>query len=246
MSPKVSIITTVYSHPEYLNECIDSVLNQTLTDWELILLEDNSSDPRVKQIMESYTDPRIIKHYENTSDAERYRTARYATLINIGVSKYSTGKYITYLVDDDFYYPDRLKTLVDFMEEYPMVNVAYHPLDNIDMLGNRGDIRGVKGLLDGRSPDTQAMNYVDHNQVIHKRELFFEVGGWDDSPNVWGGADAYFWKKLTDSGHIFFPVGSNDRPLAAKRFHQNNVQTKIAENRFFPDNQKPESYCIEN
>ena len=56
MENKVSIILTVYNKPEWLNECIDSVINQTYENWELFIMEDNSPNPAVRQIIDSYND----------------------------------------------------------------------------------------------------------------------------------------------------------------------------------------------
>lgn len=238
MSPKVSVLLTVYNKPEWLKECIDSVVEQTFEDWELLVLEDNSPDPRVREILESYTDPRIRLFYANTTEEERYATARYATMINLGFP-YTSGEYITYLVDDDRYYPHRLQTLVDYMDAHPDHKVVYHPLVNIDTEGIQRGVRGIKGILDGLTEDTQPFNYVDHNQVMHVRQAFIDVCGWYDVSGVWGGADAYFWRRLTEAGYKFYPVGDNADPLAGKRYHANNVQTQIVEGRFFPEGKNP-------
>src|SRR5687768_15604015 len=115
--PKVSVILTVYNKPQWLKQCIDSVFGQTYQDWELIIMEDNSPDPRVKDILErDYAwHEKVQVHYSNVSEEDRYKTARYATLINEAVREHATGKYITYLVDDDYYFPWRLETMVSFM-----------------------------------------------------------------------------------------------------------------------------------
>ena len=65
MSPKVSILTSVYNGEKYIKECIDSILNQTFYDFEYIILNDGSID-QTKNILEKYTDPRMrIIHQEN-------------------------------------------------------------------------------------------------------------------------------------------------------------------------------------
>lgn len=233
MSNKVSIILTVYNKPEWLNECIDSVLEQTYENWELIIMEDNSPDIKVKQILDSYDDERIIKHFSNISEKDRYKTARYATLINEAFPM-TNGKYITYLVDDDKYFPHRLETLVAYMDSNPDHEVVYHPLANIDAGSGIAGVRGIKGILDGIGDDSHAFNYVDHNMVMHTRKAFTDVEGWYDDPGVWGGADAYFWRKLNQAGYKFYPVGSNDDPLAGKRYHERNVQALIVRGEFPP------------
>lgn len=238
MTNKVSIILTVYDKPEWLNECIDSVINQTYQNWELIIMEDNSPDKKVIDIINSYNDNRIIKYFSQVSEEDRYKTARYATLINMGF-QFSTGQYITYLVDDDKYFPSRLEVLVDYMDQNPNHEVVYHPLVNMDADSNLAGVRGIKGILDGLTDDTQAFNYVDHNMVMQTRSSFIAAGGWYDVAGVWGGADAYFWRRLNEAGYKFYPVGSNDNPLAAKRYHHKNVQARIVRGEFFPGGKCP-------
>lgn len=234
-TPLVSVVLTVYNKPQFLRQCIDSVLNQTYTNFELIIMEDNSPNVEVIKIIDSYDDPRIIRCYSNVSEEDRYKTARYATLINKAVFDLAKGELITYLVDDDFYMPDRLEVLVNYMTANPDVTVVYHPLLNVNTEGIGDQVRGVKGILDGLTDDTQAFNYVDHNMVMHTKQAFLDADGWYDVRGVWGGADAYFWRRLNEAHHYFYPVGTNDHPLAAKRFHKDNIQSAIAENRFFPE-----------
>lgn len=238
MTNKVSVILTVYDKPEWLNECIDSVLAQTYDNWELLIMEDNSPNPEIKRILDTYNDSRITKYFSNISESDRYKTARYATLINQAFPM-STGQYITYLVDDDKFYPERLEILVEYMDSHPDHQVVYHALDNIDASSKSAGVRGVKGILDGLTEDTQAFNYVDHNMVMHTRQAFIDADGWYDVAGVWGGADAYFWRRLNEAGYKFYPVGSNDKPLAAKRYHHKNVQARIVRGEFFPEGQCP-------
>jgi len=233
ISPKISIILTVYNRPQFLNECIDSVIKQTYTNWELIIMDDNSSDVLTKEIINSYSDDRIIKVFGNVSQEDRFKTARYATLINEAFA-YVSGDYITYLVDDDMYYPERLQVLVDYIKQNPDHSVLYHPLENVDVNGHGAGVRGIKGILDGKTEETQAFNYVDHNMVIHTKQAFVDANGWYDDSGVWGGADAYFWQRLNQAGYVFYPVGDNEKPLGAKRYHETNLQAQLVRGEFFP------------
>lgn len=235
--PMVSVIMTSYNKPEFIEEAVDSVVNQTFHDWELLIMDDKSG-PEVYQILSKYVkDPRITLFNSHIDESERYKTARYATLINAAFPM-TEGKYITYLVDDDKYYPDRLQVLTDYMEANPEHSIVYHALENIDVEGNPGGVRGVKGILDGKTEETQAFNYVDHNAVMHVRQLFADVHGWYDVPGVWGGADAYFWRRLNEAGYYFYPVGTNDHPLGAKRYHLKNLQRLIVEGEFWDHDRK--------
>lgn len=232
MKPQVSVIMTCYNKPEWLRQSIDSVLNQTYQDWEMFIMDDNSGSA-VWEILDSYNDRRIIKMNSHIAEHQRYDSARYATQINTAFPK-TSGKYVTYIVDDDIYYPDRLQVMVDYMDENPSHEVVYHALGNIGEDSRIASIRPTKGILDGLTKETQAFNYVDHNMVMHTRKPFIDADGWYDVPGVWGGADAYFWRRLNEAGYSFYPVGDNDKPLGSKRYHTKNIQRLIVEGILFP------------
>lgn len=232
-SKKVSVLLTVYNKPKWLRQCIDSVVDQTYPNWELVIMEDNSPNPEVKEILYSYlSHPQIHVVFSEVSEEDRYKTARYATLINQGFY-YSDGDYITYLTDDDFYFPERLAVMVEALSASD-VHVVYGPQQTVDADGNFGSVRWTSGLRYGKAGDpTEAFNHVDHNSVMHTREAFVRAGGWYDDPGVWGGADAYFWRRLTEAGYVFYPV-SEDKPLDAKRYHTDAVQWRVHNGVFYP------------
>jgi len=224
--PKVSVILTVYNKPQWLRQCIDSVLAQTFDDWELIVLEDNSPNQEVKNILEQYSSNEKIKiYYSDVTEEDRYKTARYATLINHGVRNMSSGEYISYLTDDDFYYPNRLEKMAKMLD-ITGVPIVYGNQQVVDADGNPSGIRETQGILDS------AWNIVDHNSVMHRRDVFFEAEGWPDSPDIWGGADAHFWERVTSLGHKFYPI--EGAPLDAKRYHTGSVQWLVHNGQFFP------------
>lgn len=106
--PEVSIITPSYNSEKYITETIQSVLSQTLTDWEWIITDDKSSDKTV-EIIEQYKDPRIIliKSKENAGAGH----AR-----NLSLEK-ATGRFITFLDADDFWEPSFLEEMTSFMKQ---------------------------------------------------------------------------------------------------------------------------------
>ncbi|BBA52809.1 putative glycosyltransferase [Fusobacterium varium] len=110
MEPLVSIITPVYNAEEFLEETILSVLNQEYVNWELILIDDCSSD-KSNEIIEQYLkkDKRIkyLKNKKNSGPAITRNNG-----INI-----SKGNYIAFLDSDDLWYKDKLKNQINFMLE---------------------------------------------------------------------------------------------------------------------------------
>ncbi len=189
-------------------------------------MEDNSPDPKVREIIDSYDDPRIKKFFSNVKEEDRYKTARYATLIN-DAFRLSHGEIIAYLTDDDFYFPHRLQDIVDGFK-FKSIDVIYTPQLIVDTESRGSDIRGLRGVL------KTGFNVLDHNQVAHRREVFVKAGGWYDVAGVWGGADAYFWRRIEEAGYKFYPVGHNNKPDHAKRYHTDSVQWKISNNCFYP------------
>lgn len=102
MRKKVSVIIPAYNHERFIGAAIDSVLHQTYQDFELIVINDGSTD-RTGEIIQSYKDERIIYRYQENQDA--YNT------INRGLSMVS-GDYVAILNSDDVYSPTRLERLV--------------------------------------------------------------------------------------------------------------------------------------
>lgn len=229
-NPKVSVILTSYNKPLMLDKAINSVLNQTYDNYELIVADDNSSDIKVFEIIAKYQNHKKFKFFNSfVKNEDRLKTARYATQINKAVREYSEGKYICYLADDDYYYPLMLEKLVDSAEEnsYDVCFCAQHIRD-VDGNIDGGGAPGV-GIRFFGLPLVRGANKLDHNQVMTTRKAFDSVDGWDDSSFWWGGADAGFFDRLEKAGFIFYPI-NHVQPLQAKVYREQSVQWNMANN----------------
>ena len=128
--PEFSIIVPVYNVEDYLPRCINSIINQTYTDFELILVDDGSTDD-CSMICDEYAekDNRIkVIHKENGGVA----TAR-----NIGIES-ATGRYITFCDSDDYYKKELLETVYSNLKENDVDLLSY----NYDVLHSTGIKRG--------------------------------------------------------------------------------------------------------
>jgi lipopolysaccharide biosynthesis protein/glycosyltransferase involved in cell wall biosynthesis len=107
---KVSVLLTSYNHEKYLHEAIDSVLRQTLSEIELIIIENGSTDGSW-EIIQSYKDPRIIiiRIEKNIFPI---------AAIEYGLSR-AKGKYVAFLPSDDIWEQDKLEKQIKFMEAHP-------------------------------------------------------------------------------------------------------------------------------
>ncbi|MBE2273176.1 MAG: glycosyltransferase [Flavobacteriales bacterium] len=106
--PDVSIITPCYNSSKFLQQTIDSVLNQTFTDWEWLITDDKSTDNSV-EIIRKVNDERI-----KLTVAEKNGGAGHAR--NLSLEK-ATGRFITFLDADDFWEPKFLEEMVSFMKK---------------------------------------------------------------------------------------------------------------------------------
>ena len=120
---KVSIIIPVHNSSKYLNECLDSVINQTYQNLEIIIIDDKSTDNTL-EIINTYKDKRI-----KLLKLSRNKGVSYTR--NKGI-KASTGTYITFLDSDDYWVLDKIEKQVKFIEKnnYSFIYSSYSYLKN--------------------------------------------------------------------------------------------------------------------
>jgi len=97
-NPKISVAMVCYNHAKYIAEAIESILNQTYHDFELIIVDDGSTDSTL-EVVQRYRDPRITFLTQRNSGP--------SIALNAGVSR-SRGEYVAFMSGDDVSYPDRL------------------------------------------------------------------------------------------------------------------------------------------
>lgn len=230
MQPRVSVILTTYNNAKYLDRAIKSVLNQTYKNIQLIITDDNSSEKETIEILNKYRNTEnVICYNSEIAEENRLKTARYATQINTGVRLFSDGDYLLYLADDDYYYPEMIEKMVEYVikTNHDVCFCAQHIRDVDDNIDGGGvDGRGIRWFPE---PLVRGADKLDHNQVMTSRRAYDEVGGWEDAPWCWPGADAAFFEKLELKGFLFYPIDC-DKPLQAKMYREHSVQWNIANN----------------
>src|SRR6478735_11555284 len=157
MNPLVTVILTSYNRPIYLEKAVQSIVEQSYQNWELLIYDDNSSVDVYTPIRQFTSDPRISFYKMNTTYEDRIAKCRYAHLINIGLKR-ANGKYVTYLTDDDYYLPTRLERMVAMLESSDDISVVFGK----QLLLENGLPVGVRNE---RSPSfiERAACIVDHN-----------------------------------------------------------------------------------
>lgn len=113
--PKVSILFPVYNTATYLREAMDSMLSQTFTDFELIVLDDCSPD-NASEILDTYTDSRIVRYRGEKNQG-------LANVLNIGMDM-ARGEYIARMDSDDISLPNRLQVQVDYLDSHTNIDLV--------------------------------------------------------------------------------------------------------------------------
>lgn len=187
MSPKVSVVMSCYNSGVYLKESIESILNQTFTDFEFIIWNDGSTD-LTEEIVMSYNDSRIRYFYhENTGLGQALNLA----------CREARGEYIARMDADDIALNNRLEVEVDFLErnkEYILVSSA---VNYIDEYGNRigrtfpytWDVI-IRGII-------YKSSLIVHPAVMYRKDAYFSTGGY---LNIGGAEDIILWGRMKNKG----------------------------------------------
>ena len=165
--PKVSVVTSVYNGETYLKECVDSILNQTLQDFEYIILNNGSTD-RTAEILNKFTDPRLkIVHQHNLG---------IAMSLNKGV-KLSRSDIIARLDADDYSFPQRLEKQVTFMEQHPEIVVCGSRFK--ELLGENTFNQSIRFIETDQAirKSMSLFNPFSHSATIFRKNAFLESGG---------------------------------------------------------------------
>lgn len=113
MKPLVSVLMTSYNREKYIGEAIESVLNSTYKNFELIIVDDNSTDSTVEIARRFAANDERVQVYVNKENLGDYPNRNKA-------ASYANGKYLKYVDADDMIYPSGLSHLVSVMEQFPM------------------------------------------------------------------------------------------------------------------------------
>lgn len=213
--PKVSIIMPAYNAANYIKESINSVLDQTFKDWELIIIDDGSLDNTAKMVKGFFENPRIRYYYQENGKQGKAR--------NLGISK-SRGKYLAFLDADDVWLPEKLEFQVIEIEEknVDLIFSDSYIFSNseVNKLSKKMNIQGscfydknaIELFLQG--------NRIPILTVLVKKEKVIAVGGFSEKLDIQNVEDYHLWLKLLMSNNIFY---SSNQVLAKYREHNNSA-----------------------
>lgn len=208
--PKISVVLPVYNGEKYLKESIDSILNQTFSDFEFIIVNDGSTD-KTEEIIESYNDGRI-KYFKKENSG-------IVDSLNYGIEKSNTD-LIVRMDADDISNPSRLQKLLNFMENNGEVDICGSWAEKIN---ENGDQKGVLNYPPIKDKEIRKYAYLHnpfiHPSVIFRKKIFDDVGGYKNFKHV---EDYELWIRLLQKG-----IGHNIPECLIKyRIHGNQITRK--------------------
>jgi len=181
--PKISIVLPVYNGSRFLKESVDSIISQSFSDWELILVNDCSTDNTLEICEEYVAKDSRISVYSNQQNM------RQTWSMNYGFSK-AKGDYLTWTSDDNRYKPNALEEMISYLESHEDCDFVYCDYDTIDETG------AVTGTCIVAEP---VMN-LDHCSVgacfLYRKKVREIVGDYDVKSHY--AQDYDYWIRVYD------------------------------------------------
>lgn len=212
ISPLISIVIPTYNRAGLIGKAIQSILDQSYENWELIVV-DNYSDDNTKAVIESFNDDRILMLFTP-------RTGSVAASRNVGVA-HSNGDWIAFLDSDDWWLPEKLKHVSKAMRNSP--DLIYHDLQIVNANGasmrqKRTKSRKLKKpiyldlLLNG--------NDIALSSVVVRKTIFTQVDGMNESPSLFAVEDYDTWLRIAQITNRFKYI---NKALGVYRQHDGNI-----------------------
>jgi len=190
MEAKISIVMPVLNGQKYIGESLQSILDQTYRNYELILINDGSTDG-TEAIVRSFISKMDIKYVHHPTAQGIARS------VNDGISR-TSGDYICFLDHDDAWFPEFLETQVRYLLEHPDVGMVHADFQTIDPEG--GIIEHSAAACRRRTRPSGHVfrelfwdSFIVANSVLIRRECFDRLGGFDETL-LWG--DYHMWLRI--------------------------------------------------
>lgn len=206
-SPEISVVMPVYNCASYVERGVRSVLDQTFTDFEFLIIDDGSTDDTRKKILQ-FNDERI-KFFPRTREG-------LVIQLNFGL-KQARGEFIARTDGDDIMLPHRLRIQLQFLKSHHEVGVVGSSFIKIDEKENHIGIERFPETDEEIRNAFPVYNPIPHPSVMYRRSLVMSVGGYRDE--FFPVEDLDLLLRLSTSTTF----SNIDDPLMLKRVESNSV-----------------------
>jgi len=209
--PEVSVVIATYNQARWLGEAIEDVRRQTFRDWELVVVDDGSTDSTRAVVARHEDDPRVRYLFQPNQERSAAR--------NRGIAA-TSGRLLAFLDADDRWLPEKLAKQVVALAASPDAAFCYTAARFVDGSGAPLPVRKPPRSVAGRIfPCLVRANLVILASVVARRDRVEEVGGFDTTLPVYGCEDWDLWLRLARRR----PVAVVDEELTLYRQHDGNT-----------------------
>lgn len=216
MSHKISIISGIYNCADTLTEAIESILAQSVTDWEWILCDDASSDDTflvAKNYADKFPDKFVLLQNEQNKGLN-YTLNR--------CLEYAKGKYIARMDGDDLCSPERFFEELSFLEAHPDIAIVSTDMEFFDETGTWGKISHPEYP---QNRDFLRGSPFCHAPCMVRREAFDAVGGYSVEKRLLRVEDYHLWVKMYNKGfrgkniqHVLYQMRDDRNAYKRRKF----------------------------
>lgn len=191
----ISILLATYNGEKYIKKSIDSIVDQTYTDWELLIGFNGTTDGS-KEIVNQYSDSRI-KVFDYGDDKGKAKTLN-------KLIKEASGDWMAMQDDDDIWLPKKLERQFNGSDGFDVVGTQIMYIDEND--NSKGKPSLSLSDSDIKEKSFNGDNQVANSSAIFKTKCAIEVGGWSESLD--GIEDFDFWLNIIRKGYVFKNISS--------------------------------------
>jgi glycosyltransferase involved in cell wall biosynthesis len=184
-NPLFSIVIPTYNREQFISATLDTVINQTFQDYEIIIVDNASTDQTVKTIKPYLSDKVILIEHDRNYERAHSR--------NTGM-KAAKGEYLTFLDSDDFMYPENLQDAYDFITANPNTKIFHNLFELVDQKRQVLYKSKLRKLHDPRKEIAQG-NFLSCIGVFIHRDIYQSVL-WDENDWMTGSEDYDYWLRV--------------------------------------------------
>mgnify|MGYP003290015543 CR=1 FL=1 len=214
MKDLVSIVLPIYNGEKYMRQSIDSILSQTYQNWELLIVDDGSTDQTANIALEYTKKDSRIHYHKNPQNMRLPRT------LNRGFSL-AQGDYLTWTSDDNYYYPTAIETMLRALQD----NEKHFAFASCDVINETGENVEVITVHEGSKKMLLGSNSVGAC-FLYSREVYENTGEYD--PEMTLVEDFDYWQRICMR---YEPVCISEK-LYAYRWHDGALTSTMRKETF--------------